>query len=318
MRPDRLITLNLVRPLKVSSRKALPTGRLADKCLPVLMYHSISDAPENGISPYYRVNTSCTRFARQMELLTLNGYRGVTLSAGLAWLKSQAHNLESEISKITNRLSKASPVAITFDDGFHNFYTDAFPILRRHGFAATMFLPTAFIGDDRRPFSPATKSSDSRKKTNYDCLTWREIKDLHAAGIEFGSHTVSHPQLAELSWPQIESELRKSKQEIEDQLAISIENFAYPYAFPETDHAFVRRFSSSLADAGYRCCATTRLGLVKPEDDMLQLRRLPVNTCDDDALFLAKLHGNYDWLSSLQRFTKRLKRALGSSTRSGA
>jgi peptidoglycan/xylan/chitin deacetylase (PgdA/CDA1 family) len=317
MRPDRLITLSLVRPFRRISRKRFGANPLADKSLPVLMYHSISDASESGVSPYYRVNTNYTRFAGQMELLKLEGYQGVTLSAGLAWLNSQPNNSESEgtTSNFRLPLSGARPVAITFDDGFQNFYTEGFSVLKKCGFAATMFLPTAFIGENRRSFRPHGKNNNSRIKTDSDCLTWREVRELHDAGIEFGSHTVNHPRLVELPWTDIELELRNSKREIENQLGTAVETFAYPYAFPETDHAFVRRFSHLLAKIGYRYCATTRLGHVKRDADLLKLKRLPVNSCDDDVLFLAKLHGDYDWLALFQGLIKNLKRAFVSRKR---
>jgi len=111
------------------------------------MYHSISNASEEGVSPYYRTCTSPKVFAQQMALLKSLGCQGVTLSAGLSWLGS------SETSSQPSTLNP-QPVAITFDDGFHDFYSEAAPVLKSHGFSATMFLPTAFIQDHDSPPSP--------------------------------------------------------------------------------------------------------------------------------------------------------------------
>src|SRR5690606_23092435 len=115
---------------------AIPAG---ERQLPVLMYHSISDDPEPTFSPYYKVCTAPARFSEHMHWLAEAGWRGTTLSDGLDWLAGK--------KQITGR-----PVAITFDDGFRDFHTAAFPALQRHGFSATMYLPTAFIGDQRRQF----------------------------------------------------------------------------------------------------------------------------------------------------------------------
>ncbi len=75
-------------------------------------------------------------------------------------------------------------MVITFDDGFADFYTNAFPLLNRYGFSATVYLPTAYIGKSAREFK------------GVECLTWDQVRALDRAGVEFGSHTVSHPQLS--------------------------------------------------------------------------------------------------------------------------
>ena len=89
MRFDRLITLGAVRPVRraLDRLPALGLRRSPfDPRLPILMYHSISDDPEPRVRPYYKVCTSPRRFAEQMQWLADWGYRGVTLSEGLAML----------------------------------------------------------------------------------------------------------------------------------------------------------------------------------------------------------------------------------------
>ncbi|HEY5041197.1 MAG TPA: polysaccharide deacetylase family protein [Verrucomicrobiae bacterium] len=169
MRPDRFITLNLIRPLRRLTPRA---SRLAS--LPLLMYHSISDDPESGVGPYFRVSTSPGRFREQMQWLKDRGCRGVTLSDGLAWLNDSSPSpprgegrgevslspLRPSLPQIGNRKSEIGnikPVVLTFDDGFRDFYTAAWPILREFGFTATMYLPTSFIGDTRRCFTPSPR-----------------------------------------------------------------------------------------------------------------------------------------------------------------
>src|SRR5439155_15033721 len=104
--------------------------------------------------------------------------------------------------------------------------TDGFPTLSKLGFNATVFLPTGYIGRVARTFKG--------KK----CLTWNEVRELHRAGVEFGSHTVTHPRLTSLTVKEIEHEIRSSKDTIEDELGARVRAFAYPYAFPEADVPF--------------------------------------------------------------------------------
>jgi peptidoglycan/xylan/chitin deacetylase (PgdA/CDA1 family) len=170
-------------------------------------------------------------------------------------------------------------------------------VLQRHGFNATMYLPTAFIGDGRRQFK------------GRDCLTWTEVAELHRAGFEFGSHTVTHPRLVDLPWNQIRDELAESKRAIELRLNTSVTTFAYPYAFPQHQRRFACDFRDALRACGYRTAVTTRIGHVAAGDDLLSLRRLPANSADDPALFRAKLQGFYNWMAGPQLAAKTLRRA---------
>lgn len=278
MRLDRLISVGLVNPVRKAVGRTSATGR----CLPVLMYHSISDDPEPAHSPYYKVCTSPRRFAEQMRWLKAAGWQGVTLSDGLNFLNGETR-------------PAGQPVAITFDDGFRDFHTAAFPALQQNEFSATMYLATAFVGDERKSFK------------SRECLTWTEVKELAAAGIEFGSHTVNHPVLYQSSWAEIETELRDSKAILDQRLDQPTRAFAYPFAFPQVDRDFRTRFLQILRAVGYESCVTTEIGIVSAGDERLQLKRLPANECDDVSLLGAKLAGAYNWMHWPQTTMKRLK-----------
>jgi len=274
---DRYLTLSLFRPLR-------QVGWLnGEQSVPVLMYHSIANDAEEKVQPYYRLATSPRRFAEQMQWLSNSGYQGVSLEEALAMPAGE-------------NSSRRSPVAITFDDGFRDFYTEAWPVLQRHGFTATMHLPTDFISTPRKSFH------------GKECLNWNEVRELGAQGVQFGSHTASHPKLHELSWAAIENELKLSKTRLEQELGEAISGFAYPYAFPQEDQRFTDRFTELLREQGYRNCVTTVVGRVRAEDDWFRLKRLPVNSCDDETLFAAKLAGDYDWVAGFQRGVRTLKR----------
>lgn len=266
-RLDRFLTLRCSYPLKrlSSSLFSNDAGRI-----PILMYHSVSENLFGKKHPYYQINTSPLMFAKQMKWLKEAGYQTLTL----AQLRTSMD--EGCVPDKT--------VVITFDDGYQDFYIDAFPSLRRYGFTATMFLATGRIQD-----SPA-------RVEGVDYMTWREVGELHKEGIEFGSHTVSHPDLRSLGPEEIDYEVCFSKDTIEDHLGARVRTFAYPFAFPEEDRSFTRFLEDLLKNYGFESAVSTVLGRAGCKDERFFLPRLPVNTWDDYALFRAKLEGGYDWL----------------------
>lgn len=255
------------------------------------MYHSIS--PVDGTQhPYFETRTSAEVFAQQMQFLSNHGYATVSLADVMAGKDSD---------------SDKKQVVITFDDGFHDFYTHAFPILGKNGFSATMFIVSTYPREPRL----------SRNGTGY--MTWAEIREIHAHGIRIGSHTATHPQLSTLSEEQVRRELSDSKATIEDELGEKIVSFSYPFAFPEPDTRFTFELQQTLQSCGYENGVSTMIGTARPEGEKFFLPRLPVNSFDDTSLFRAKLEGGYDWLRAVQRlYKKRLKRTKSTATLANA
>lgn len=290
IRLDRAATRYLVGPV----RQYLIRPRRPR--IPILMYHRISSAPESGVHPYFRVNTSTSVFDAQLRFLKTNGYTALTVDQAVRLLSRPQEN----VSKC---------VVLTFDDGYRDFYTDAMPLLQKYGFTATVFLPTAYVDDQRQAFKEV------------DCLTWTEVRELHACGVRFGGHTVTHPQLTNLKRQQIREELVRSKAQIEDHLGHPVRSFSYPFQFPETDKKFVSFLQKALEDAGYNNGVSTIVGMACCTDNPFFLKRLPVNNDDDISLFRWKLQGGYDWVHAPQYWFKRIKRlraTFSHSNRAGA
>ncbi len=177
--------------------------------LPILMYHRIAPLEAGGRARY---RTSPEALDAQLRLLAARGFRCVSLDE---WRKAME----------ARRPLPGRCVAITFDDGYRDFLEYAWPALQRHGFTATMYLPTDRVGQsnvwDR-------KSGDVSK-----LLTWDEIRQLRNEGVEFGSHSATHPNLASLSPTEIAREALRSRFALEEQLEAPVTSFAYP--FGETD-----------------------------------------------------------------------------------
>ena len=277
MRLDRAASLWVFHPIsRVNGR-----GRAR---VSILMYHSIADGPVHPRGPYFGLTTTPRQFRIQMEVLRD--------------LNCEVVGLGETIGQPAQPAGDGRPrVSITFDDGYHDFLAEAFPILQEFGFPATVFLPTQYIGSSPQEFCGKR------------CLTWSEVRALHGAGIRFGSHTVSHPQLHGLRDSQVSYELRASRAAIEDQLGSAVDSFSYPYAFPEHDRAFCGRLRELLETSGYSRGVSTIVGTVAAGADPLRLPRLPVNEFDDARLLKAKIDGGYDWLHPVQLAAKVLRGA---------
>lgn len=297
MRLDRFLTLYFFGPLLVLSKRS------CDLKIPILMYHSIARDVDNNVHPYYRTVTTPETFEKHMRFLRELNYEVVTLSEAVPLLQRMSdQSLSQPVLATESGKSHMSPdsvrrpLVVTFDDGFRDFYNKAFPILEQLGFRATVFLTSGYI--------------DKSFLTGRECLRTREVKELAEKGIEFGSHTVTHPQLKGLSRDQIAHELVSSKKMIENIIGSKVSLFSYPYRFPEEDTDFTKKLGALLIEQGYSAGVTTAIGLSGSDNDPLFLKRLPVNDCDDSQFLKKKLEGAYDWLHKGQLTYKKSRVVL--------
>lgn len=263
-RLDRFITLSLCLPV---SRLL---GRDRIDCVPILAYHSISDNLFGYSHPYYQINTTSEVFRQQMCWLRSAGYQTMDLG-DLPWQSSSnGHGCKR--------------LVLTFDDGYRDFLTEAWPVLQQCGFSATVFLVTDRI------------QNESQRVEGAEYLTWQDVRELHGQGVSFGSHTASHADLRSLGPEQIEYELGYSKELIEQKLGTPVRSFSYPFPFPEEDDHFVRYLVDVLENQGYQNAVSTVIGRVRHGRASFFLPRLPINSWDDPPFLRAKLEGGYDWL----------------------
>jgi peptidoglycan/xylan/chitin deacetylase (PgdA/CDA1 family) len=189
---------------------------------------------------------------------------------------------------------------LTFDDAFHDFYTNAWPILNEHGFHASVFAPTFFIDNPMQELLKGNKH-----------LSWDEMRWLASKGIEIGSHTINHKMLWTCPREVIRTEIVDSKKIIRDRIGIDPVSFSYPFATPTDDKKLLEFIGQCIAEAGYRFAVGTTIGVSKRNSIGVFHNRLPVNSEDDEQLLQAKLDGDYDWLRPVQEKVKHIKRILG-------
>ena len=214
--------------------------------MPILMYHSIaaSAAPR-----FARFVVRPADFAAQMDHLAVEGYQPIT-ALDLARKRAACDRL-------------ARPVVLTFDDAFTDFETVVMPILQKHRFPATLYVPTAYAG---RTASWLHDCNEDQRPI----LSWRALRDIVSAGIEVASHSHTHPQLDRIPLPLVRDEVRRSRQILENNLGVPIEGFAYPFGYWNRNV----RFSVSAAGYSY-ACAVGELP-VSVTADLLTLPRLTV------------------------------------------
>lgn len=212
--------------------------------VPVLMYHYIRVNPWPTDTVGFNLSVTPYNFARQMDYLLQHGYHTITLD-----------ELGANLLFGTKLPSK--PIVLTFDDGYRDFYTAAFPILKERNMKAVNFVITGFVG------LPVY-------------LTWDEILEMKKSGIiTFGAHTVHHPGLTSLPDKSILQEITGSKKELEKYLGYPINWMAYPYG-DVNNH--VAKLTKSV---GYIGAFGTKLGTFESRDTLFTEPRVRVGGGDD-------------------------------------
>jgi peptidoglycan/xylan/chitin deacetylase (PgdA/CDA1 family) len=244
--------------------------------LPILTFHALDDlASVISFSP--RV------FQEGIAMLRARGYHALTLQGAVALLRA-------------GRPFPARAFVLTFDDGFESMYTEAFPVLQRHGMTATVFL-TVDAGGHSGP-DARLPSFEGRRR-----LSWSEIRTMHAAGIEFGAHTLTHPDLTRLPEEQIAVEMSSSQDRIEQALATPVRTFAYPFGrFDATSQRIARRY--------FDCACADTLGFLSPRSDPYALERVDAYYLRTRRLFALTVTGLFRPYVTARNLPRRLRRAI--------
>lgn len=207
-----------------------PTARIAQ--VPILMYHHISDVPTKNVLDL-SLTVTPTAFSQQLDYLQAHGYHSITFNQLFDAL-------------YYGMALPTKPIILTFDDGYEDNYTFAYPILVKHGYSGMFYIITGKVGWDGQ-------------------MTWNQLSTMLTHGMQMGSHTVHHVNIGQVllnSYDQAQQELQISQSTLQQKLGIVVQHFCYPSGEPfrHGSLSLQQAVMSLLAQDGY-IDATTDPGM---------------------------------------------------------
>ncbi|UHL65848.1 polysaccharide deacetylase family protein [Paralcaligenes sp. KSB-10] len=271
------------------------------RTVPVLMYHHIS--PSEGM-----ITTSPDNFERQLAWLSRRGYRSLTSDEFAGHLHGRA--------------VPARSILITFDDGYLDNWVYAYPLLKKYGFSALIFLVTSwvgqgsvrrYLGQDELPQTPAHDECErliAQGRSDEVILRWSEIEALRAAGtFEFHSHTHTHTRW-DKSMPASEKnahmaqELSLSRETLAEHLGSVSEHFCWPQGYFDADYIRIAR------EAGFQYLYTTQaFGQNRAGTDPASIYRFAVRNTSGESLGRRIRIAVHPWIGPLFNRWKLWRRA---------
>ena len=238
--------------VKEASINRLQGPKITSLRVPILMYHYIRDNPDPNDILGYNLSVTPVEFDKQMHYLSDNQYNTITMLDLVNALKN------------TTPLPKKS-IILTFDDGYTDFYTNAFPILKKYNLKAENYVISGFID-------------------HYRYLSSSQIKEMYQSGlITIGSHSVDHPDLRTLTNDTLHKEMIDSKNTLEKLLATTITDFCYPFGY------YNESVKESVEEAGYIDATTTQESAIHTSNNHSLMPRVRMSGGMSLAQFIQRL-----------------------------
>jgi peptidoglycan/xylan/chitin deacetylase (PgdA/CDA1 family) len=243
----------------------------------ILCYHSVTAHEPPILNDPHKLHVPGSLFVKQLEYLR-RFHNVISLDEFLGAVRE-------------HRELPDHSVVLTFEDGVRNFLTVAAPHLRRLGMPATNFIITGHTSLAVQPnANHKWQPADDRT-----FLSWPDVEELAQAGIQFGSHTCSHPNLTELSVAEAEKELTDSHEILSARIPQNHFPLSYPFGLISGE------ICQLAEDAGYSCGMTTRAGANDGQSDLFALRRTVIAGDDDLPTFAARVSGLTSYFNNLRR-----------------
>lgn len=245
--------------------------------IPILMYHHVASVPA-GNQQLRDLYVPSHAFARQMQLLKLLGYQGMSMSDAMPYLRGE----------------KTGKVAvITMDDGYPDNLSNALPALHKHGFNATCYAVSSAPGNTN------DWDADSSLAIRETLMSTEQLLQWQAAGMEIGAHTRTHPRLTQCSDAELHDEIYLCKAELENRLGTEVSQFCYPYG----DHD--DRVADAVRSAGFADATTTIRGHAQPGGDPMRWPRMAIRLRDKLPKILMRLSSGYEDRHGRRQLRKR-------------
>lgn len=223
------------------------TGKGTDRT-PVLVYHSVT---ERATDRYRGFAIDPGLFREQMAAVAETGYRTRTVG-----------DLLSDRDQSPGSAGERT-VVLTFDDGFREVHGLVLPVLRDLDLRATAYLVSDHIGGTSRWLA-------SDGEGDRPLMSWTEIRELAAEGVEIGAHGHRHLALDLLQLADASDEIVRSRQVLEDGLGRAVTSFAYPYGYHTS------AIKAAVRDAGYTNACGIKQAMTHPSDDRFAFARIIV------------------------------------------
>ena len=234
------------------------------KKISILLYHSIG---QNNA----RFNVNPKQFEMQIEYLRKN-YNVISLDRIVSFMKEG-----KDLPK--------NPVAITFDDGYHNVYQNAYPILKKYRLPATIFVTTGYV--QKQMFL---------NQIQLRMLSWTEIKEMSNNKITIGAHTITHPNLEQADLETAKEEILKSREEIEVNIGKKVKYFSSPYG---KDNEEIANLVKSMGFE-YAFGRLSSKRLIQSGVNRLILNRTEIDSGVVYWMFKVKLTKAVDWYEKIE------------------
>jgi peptidoglycan/xylan/chitin deacetylase (PgdA/CDA1 family) len=184
-------------------------------------------------------------------------------------------------SLVITKIIEKKRTILSFDDGYSDIFVYAQDILRRLSNRAIIFLVAGKIGG-------VNDWDCSCELAGKPLLDWEQVSELKKAGVQFGSHSLTHADLTKLENEELDREIRESKRILEEKLGRPIDGFSYPFGF------FNNRVITALRNAGYKWAVTTSDSIWEGLGNPYRIRRISISGLDPEWLLRTKLNGLYD------------------------